>query len=214
LEQETLPTAPGARGIFHTKEESLSAGGITGSHYLRRVSLNLPNRLWLNLGATALIVAMIETGLRQATPQCPMPSAPCAALPSTCQQTVSAAAGVQLSAVQIQRHYLRMAEPACTNPMPPTSRLRAMASLLTAEKRARFVASTLDWRSGSAFFDRAERRGVQGTLATEGRGWAATAGLAAHDSSLFELHRELCETTRVSACWEGGIFPLWIEQVP
>lgn len=53
-----------ARGIFHTKDESLSAEGYHRLHILCGESVCSETAAWLKVGATALVVALIDAGLR------------------------------------------------------------------------------------------------------------------------------------------------------
>lgn len=53
----------GNRGIFHTKDESLCGPGYHRLHLLCGESLCSETASWLKLGATALVVAMIEAGV-------------------------------------------------------------------------------------------------------------------------------------------------------
>src|SRR6185436_14148466 len=54
------------RGIFHTKDESLSKPGFYRLHIICGESLCSETAMWLKVGTTALVVAMAEAGLRPA----------------------------------------------------------------------------------------------------------------------------------------------------
>ena len=64
LQREVSNNSTSERGIFHTKDETLAADGYHRLHIICGESLCSEIALWLNMGATALIVAMIEAGLR------------------------------------------------------------------------------------------------------------------------------------------------------
>ena len=51
------------RGIIHTRDESLSRPGLHRQHLLCGESLQSDRAAWLQVGATALVVAMIEAGV-------------------------------------------------------------------------------------------------------------------------------------------------------
>jgi len=123
--------------------------------------------------------------------------------------------GEELSAVQIQRRYLQMAEAHLHDRfMPPwagrvCAQWRAMLDRLENGAPAS-VASMLDWAIKLCLFlDRAERRGVnwepwkQWTEAG-----SQTPVLASHESrAIAELHQELCEIdTRFGQLGNDGIF--------
>jgi len=63
LEKEVSDASTNTRGIFHTKDETLCASGFHRLHLICGESLCSETALWLNMGATALVVAMIEMGL-------------------------------------------------------------------------------------------------------------------------------------------------------
>src|SRR5208283_3660451 len=64
LECEVSGGSTSQRGIFHTKDETLARDGYHRLHIISGESLCSETALWLNMGATALIVAMIEARLR------------------------------------------------------------------------------------------------------------------------------------------------------
>ena len=53
----------GCRGIFHTKDESLAKAGLHRIHIICGESLCSETAMWLKVGTTALVIAMIEAGL-------------------------------------------------------------------------------------------------------------------------------------------------------
>jgi hypothetical protein len=111
------------RGIFHTKNESLSGQGYHRMHLLCGESLDSETASWLKLGTTALVVAMIQAGLRPADGvvlQSPRDAMKTIASDPTCCAFVKAKNGKTLTAIDIQRHYLSLAEQHVRDPfMPP-----------------------------------------------------------------------------------------------
>ena len=156
------------RGIFHTKDESLSPEGYHRLHVLCGESLCSHAAMWLKMGATAVVVAMIEGGLRPGTgvrPRAALSALHTFASDPTCTRTVQVASGKSLTALQIQRHILELAEAHVADPfMPPWTaavcRLwRAMLDRLEGGPQA--VATTLDWAIKlSLYRDWAQREGV------------------------------------------------------
>ena len=223
LEKEISGKSTGERGIFHTKDESLSAEGYHRLHIICGESLFSESALWLNIGATALIVAMIEAGLSPGE-DVQLADALGAmrvfARDPTCSKRVPTATGRPLSAVQIQRHYLEMAEAQLAHCcMPPWAERvcvewRAMLDRLENGAPAS-VARTLDWAIKFCLFGRqAERRGLDWNPAqtkqepTEpGPGLQPTTARSRESRVLLDLHQELCEIdTRFGQLGPEGIF--------
>ena len=66
LVQTASPVSTERRGIYHFKDESLSAPGWNRLHVLCGDSLCSQLGTWLKIGTTALIVALVEGGLKPA----------------------------------------------------------------------------------------------------------------------------------------------------
>jgi hypothetical protein len=101
------------RGIFHTKNESLSRTGTHRLHLLCGESLCSHLATWLRVGTTAIVTGLIDAGVRPGT-AVPL-SSPVSALRKivadpTCKAWVSLSSGRRLHAIDIQRHYLQEAE--------------------------------------------------------------------------------------------------------
>jgi hypothetical protein len=221
------------RGIFHTKDETLARDGYHRLHIICGESLCSETALWLNMGATALIVAMIEARLRPGDAvrlANPLETMRRFTLDPACRATGLTASGRRLSAIQIQRHYLEKAESYQNEPfMPPWTRQvcsqwRAMLDRLE-NGAPGSVAATLDWAMKlGLFLHHAERRGL--SL----QHWYHTdqAMRRVHDGNPFALsneevpvsnkpdsappavrkvHQELCEIdTRFGQLGSNGIF--------
>jgi len=98
------------RGIFHTKDETLSSDGYHRLHILCGESLASERASWLRIGVTALIVALIEAGERPAENlqlQTPLKAMTAIASDPTCQKEVRLADGRSMTAREIQFEYLR-----------------------------------------------------------------------------------------------------------
>ncbi len=140
------------RGIWHDKSESLSAG-YRRMHVICGESLCSQLALFLKFGVTAIIVAMADAGLRPG--EAVQLSDPVSAL-QTVVGDVSCTAKLPLSdkhsrtAIEIQRHYLEMAEAHIQDEFMPSwagavcRQWRATLDRIETEGPAA-VASTLDW---------------------------------------------------------------------
>jgi len=167
LTREVSTESTHSRGIFHTKDEPLSGGPYRRLHLLCGESLCSQLASWLKTGTTALVVAMIEAGLRPGDAVA-LP-APLAAMQTfagdpTCTATVASLSGNHLTALAIQRHYLTLAEAHAGDPfMPPWAAAvceQWRAILQRLERGPDAVTTTLDWAIKLALYkDRTRRRG-------------------------------------------------------
>ncbi|MEW6207439.1 MAG: proteasome accessory factor PafA2 family protein [Acidobacteriota bacterium] len=101
------------RGIFHTKDESLSSEGYHRLHLLCGESLSSETAMFLKAGTTALIVAMAEAGLRPGEAVAldfPLDALRIFSTDAECAKTVMTTDGKRLTALEIQCHYLDLAE--------------------------------------------------------------------------------------------------------
>jgi proteasome accessory factor A len=146
------------RGIFHTKDEPLCAGHHR-LHVLCGESLCSHTAMFVKFGATSLIVAMTEAGL------CPgdgvQLASPLAALRTVagdpaCSKPLKVKGPARMTAIEIQRHYLAMAEAHVKDAfMPPWASVvceqwRRVLDLLDAGAAA--SAKVLDWPAKLALF--------------------------------------------------------------
>ena len=156
------------RGIFHTKQESLSRAGYHRLHVLAGESLASDTAAWLKVATTALVVALIDGGVRPGDGvqlRQPVAAMRTFASDSACRATANTTDGRLVRALDIQRQYLVCAEQHVGAPfMPPWAdeacrRWRVILDLLEGAPDA--VATTLDWAIKLALFVRhASRRGV------------------------------------------------------
>lgn len=168
LEAEVSDQSTHSRGIFHTKDETLSGDGYHRLHILCGESVCSEIGAWLKIGTTALVVALIEAGLRPGDAvqlQSPLAAMRCFASDPTCRATAPSTTGTPLTALEIQRHYLEMAEAHVEAPSMPSwagqvcHAWRAMLCALEAAPDS--VATTLDWAIKLALFkNRARQRGM------------------------------------------------------
>lgn len=101
------------RGIVHTKNESLSDGSTNRLHLLCGESLFCQTPTVLKVGATALVVALLEhgtAGLDGWHLAEPVPAMRAIALDPTCRTRVHRTNGMTASALEIQNRYLDLLE--------------------------------------------------------------------------------------------------------
>ena len=156
------------RGIFHTKDESLTKRGFHRLHLICGESLCSETSMLLKVGTTALIVAMAEAGVHPGAGvglRSPLQAMQTISKDLTCSALVETVQGRGLSAIEIQYHYLSLAERHIDAPwMPPWAeevcRLwrETLNRLLDAPES---VATTLDWAIKHALYSsHADSRGV------------------------------------------------------
>lgn len=152
LVREVSESSTHDRGIFHTKDESLSSSGYHRLHILcgENICSNLGS--WLKVGTTAVVVAMIDAGLRPGHAVClqaPLVAMRTFAGNPQCDANVPLANGNTLTARKIQQHYLELAEAHLHESwMPPWApevcrQWRAMLDRLAQAPQS--VATCLDW---------------------------------------------------------------------
>lgn len=168
LEQAVSEHSQHDRGIYHTKRESLSRRGYHRLHIICGESLASDIGAFLKVAATALVVAMIDNGLRPGDgvrlPK-PVDAMRLFAADPTCKARCAVSGGKLMRAIDIQRHYLEQAaEHAGADFMPAWTgeacrRWRAILDLL--ETAPRSVATTLDWAIKLALYENhSNRRGI------------------------------------------------------
>lgn len=156
------------RGIFHTKDESLTRPGFHRMHIICGESLCSEKAMWLKVATTALVVAMAEAGLRPALVvglRSPLQAMQAIASDPSCAALVETVEGRRLSALEIQYHYLTLAEKHLGDSWMPAwaeevcrEWRKMLNSLLDAPES---VATTLDWGIKRALYaSYANSRGV------------------------------------------------------
>ncbi len=110
------------RGIFHTKDESLSSNGYYRLHVLCGESVCSQTALWLKTAITTLVVALAEAGLRPCRaiilPN-PLEAMQRFAVDPTCTARVLSADGRAWTAIAMQRHVLRQIEAHVSHKLMP-----------------------------------------------------------------------------------------------
>jgi hypothetical protein len=157
------------RGIFHTRDEPLSADGAHRLHVLCGESLCSDLAAWLKVGTTALVVALIEAGGRPGDGvrlTAPVGAMRRFASDPTCTAVAQTASGRTMTALEIQRHYLEQVEAHLPEPfMPPWAgevcrRWREVLDALQGGWAP--VATRLDWAIKLALYrEHARRAGLE-----------------------------------------------------
>ncbi len=155
------------RGIYHTKNEPLCSGGYHRLHVLVGESLYSHTGNWLKFATTALVVAMAEAGLRPGRDMAlrrPVDALRAYASDPTCRTTAGTVSGEAISALDIQRHYLDLAQRHRSAPFMPPWVQRAVDEWDVMLKRLRgapdSVATCLDWAIKHRLYGaRIEKRG-------------------------------------------------------
>ncbi len=168
LSDAVSASSTGGRGIFHTKDEPLCDHGYHRLHVLCGESLCSETATWLKVSTTALIVALIDAGIRPGTAvefADPVSAMRTFAGDPTCSRRAALANGREVTALDVQREFLRHAEAhAETDFMPPWAgevcrQWRAMLDRL--QHGAARVATVLDWAIKLTLFqNHARRRGT------------------------------------------------------
>jgi proteasome accessory factor A len=120
--QEVSSDSTRSRGIFHTKDETLSRNGYHRLHIIFGENVCSHRAAWLKVGATALVVAMINAGL---TPgegvqlQSPLAALRTIAGDTTCKALIAGTDQKRLTAISVQRRYLESAKGCCSAPFMP-----------------------------------------------------------------------------------------------
>ena len=156
------------RGILHTKDEPLSNSQWRRLHLLCGESLCSETAIWLKFGTTALVVAMAEAGLRPAsnvTLAQPLKALKTIASDPTCTARVALSGGSRVTAIEMQRQLLSLAEAHIGEDfMPPWADrvCRVWRAILDRiERGPGAVAATLDWAIRYALYtERLKQNGL------------------------------------------------------
>jgi len=147
------------RGIWHEKLEPLSSD-YNRLHVLCGESLCSETSTYLKLGTTALIVAMADAGLTPGEAvqlADPVSALHTVAADVSCKKTLEMAQVSRLTAIDIQRHYLKMAEAHLGEGFMPEwapevcQRWRAILDDLESDPNS--VKQTLDWGIKLALYE-------------------------------------------------------------
>ncbi|HUQ32705.1 MAG TPA: proteasome accessory factor PafA2 family protein [Pyrinomonadaceae bacterium] len=113
LENVMSEHSTSARGIFHTKDEPLSSGGYHRLHLICGESLCSQTSMWLKVATTALVVLMAEAGLNISDTvrlSAPLTALKGFAADPHCKSQAIVAGSRWMTAIEIQRVYLKCAE--------------------------------------------------------------------------------------------------------
>ena len=168
LTEEVSGDSTHDRGIFHSKNESLAGGGYHRMHILCGESLGSELAAWLKVGTTALVVAMVDAGLRPGASVGlvrPLEAMRRFAMDTECKVKVKGKSGQPLTAIGIQRRYLTQAESHVHDTFMPAwaeEVCREWRKVLDRLESGPITGETaLDWGIKLAIFrDRVRRRGM------------------------------------------------------
>jgi hypothetical protein len=145
-------TGSNERGIFHVKDEPLASRGYHRLHVLVGDALCSQKQNWLKFAATSIAVALADAGLhpgRKVALCAPVEALREFASDPTCKVKARACLGGELSAIDIQRHYLELARHhMCATWMPswaPEAIEKWEAMLRQLDGAPDSVATCLDW---------------------------------------------------------------------
>jgi hypothetical protein len=156
------------RPIFHTKNERLASNGFNRMHVICGESLCSHIAAWLRVGVTAVIVAMIDGGIKPGNDvrvMSPLEALKVFVDDPTCRAKVDRLRGNSVSALDVQRHYLELAEENQAREFMPAwtadvcAAWRDMLDRIEAGPEA--LSNRIDWAIKRAIYiAHTERRGV------------------------------------------------------
>jgi len=160
-------TGSNDRGIFHIKDEPLASRRYHRVHVLVGDALCSQKQNWLKFAATSIVVALADAGLhpgREVALCAPVEALREFASDPTCKVKAKACWGGELSAIDIQRHYLELARhhlrAAWMPSWAPEAIERWEAMLRQLDGAPDSVATCLDWGiKYRVFQSHIERRG-------------------------------------------------------
>lgn len=187
--------------LFHAKDETLSRTGSHRLHVSCSETLCSDTGTLLRFGATALVLAVIDSGARVGPGWAVRLASPLTALrrfsaDTACRERARLVSGRRVTAIDIQRHYLaevtrRLGTPALPAWAEPVCELwgRTLDALASGPER---LAASLDWAI--------KRRVYEDYLRRQGIAWSALPALNAAMRRLSQtLHRRYHETYPTSA---------------
>jgi proteasome accessory factor A len=166
IERVISDNSTGNRGIFHTKNEPLSGDGYNRLHILCGESLCSETAIVLKIGATALVAALAEEGLKPGAGlslESPLEALHSVSSDVTCKRKLRLSGGGEATAIEIQRRLLHLAK-SNLGVLPPWADAVCALWRLTLDQlegAPDSVATVLDWAiKRRLFHDRAQRRGI------------------------------------------------------
>ena len=195
LDHAVSDSSTGGRGIFHTKDESLSNGRYRRVHLICGDGLRSETSLWLTVGTTALVLAVIGAGKRPGSRvrlARPLEALRAIVRDPGCTVRIALATGGEASAIEVQRHYLQEVERYLGAAFLPDwaeavcRRWREVLDGLESDPAS--LAPVLDWPLKHALYrDRLARRGLDWEQAGAWNAVVAQVQAAAADEA---LHRQ------------------------
>jgi hypothetical protein len=157
--KEVSAHSMGDRGIFHTKDEPLARAPNRRVHVLCGESVCSDLSGVLKYGTTALVIALVDAGERPGEGVAlvqPVSALRRIAGDPTCRTAVRVARGQRLTAIEIQRHYLRRVEGSLERLPDWAPALCALwrTQLDALERGPAAVARCLDWALKQAIYAR------------------------------------------------------------
>jgi len=178
LERTISGSSTCKRGVFHTRDEPLAAGGHRRLHVLAGESLWSETADYLRIGTTALLVAQIDAGRRPQTDldlASPIQALAAIAADVSCTATVSLRSTEPVTAIVIQRRLLESVEADLGAEHLPSwaprvcERWRDVLDRL--ETSPSSLVGVLDWPTKLAVLERqCQREGLQWTFSGETAG--------------------------------------------
>jgi len=149
----------GNRGIFHTKDEALARPPYHRLHVLCGESLCSDFAAVLKLGTTALVLAAVDAGRRPGDSirlARPVAALHAVAADPTCTRRLTLANGGELTAIEIQRHYLAQVEASLESLPDWAPRLCGLwkHQLDILERASHLACGSLDWALKYALYTR------------------------------------------------------------
>lgn len=159
LTRVVSPDSTSNRGIYHTKNEPLGRGH-SRLHVICGESLCSHRAAWLKIGATAVVVALLDTGVdlgERVTLRAPLKAIRAFAADPTCSVKVPLENGERVSAIELQTRYLTLVEANLDHPALPrwtAAVCREWRAMLERLRRApASVRRTLDWAIKWSVYD-------------------------------------------------------------
>ena len=151
LDQTSAVGALNGRAIFSTRQESLSQSEYGRLHLMCGEGVRFELAEYLRFGTTALILRLIDSGLRpgSAVKLDPVPAINRVARDIRCRQKIGRIGGRPATAIDVQRHYLDQVQDEAGNPILPDwtdavcERWRATLDALESDPLQ--LAGALDW---------------------------------------------------------------------
>lgn len=194
------------RPIFHLKDEPLGKSGNHRLHIICGESLCSHTAMWLRSATTCLVVALADAGFLSCGVvelDAPLEAMRSFVLDPTCKATTVLKSGKKLTAIEIQRHYLGLAETHARDSfMPPWAEevCRQWRAILDRLQQGApdSVDGVLDWAiKHSLYRDHVSRQGLDWETVRRRR---VTQPIEALRQELFEIE------TRFGQLGEKGIF--------